>query len=112
MANNTDWNLLDLVEGWTHPEPLRLYDDGVAVNLTGKTVTLEIHDASGAAVTGVGVTADSDQTTYPGRVWLTPAAGLTAALSPFTVHFVVTDGAGTVVKYPNGPAQTITVYEP
>lgn len=113
MANSAKArNVLDLVEGWTKAEPLRLYDNGTPTDLTGKTVTHEIHDNAGGVVAGVVVTADADQVANPGRVWLTPAAGMTNALSPFSLHFVVTDGAGTVVKYPNGPASTITVYKP
>jgi len=105
-------NVLDLVEGWTKAEPLRLNDDGVPVDLTGKTVALEIHDKDGGAVAGVSVAKDADQVANPGLVWLTPAASLTNAASPFSIHVAVTDGAGKVVKYPQGAASTITVYKP
>lgn len=105
-------NVLDLVEGWTHAEPLRLLDDGTPVSLTGKQVAIEVHDNDDAAVSGVTVTADGDQVANPGLVWLTPSASLTNAGSPYTVHFPVTDGAGKIVKYPQGAAATITVYKP
>ena len=93
----------ELVEGWTETIRQTLKDDGVAVNGTGLTLGLELHDREGGAVeTGGGKTAWSTQVS--GIAGFTPAAeDLVATRGPYKARWVVTSGS-TVVYYPNGEA--------
>ena len=105
--------LLDIVEGWTGElGPFTLKADGTAVDLTGLTVALILRDRSGTAVTTAGDTRVHGTPTS-GQVYYRPdAADMTAALSPYSAHWQVTDGSGYVVYFPNAAADTIVVFTP
>lgn len=105
--------LLEIVEGWTGElGPFTLKADGVAVDLTGMTVALILKDRSGAQVITTGDTR-VDGTPSTGQVYYRPDADdMSNALSPYTVHWQVTDGSGYVVFFPNGAADTIVVFRP
>lgn len=105
--------LLEIVEGWTDElGPFTLKADGTAIDLTGLTVELVLKGRDGVAVTTTGNTrVDDDETT--GQVYYQPDADdLTNVGSPYTVHWKVTDGAGDVVFFPNGAADSIVVFKP
>lgn len=104
--------LLDVVEGWTQElGPFTLLVNGVAVDLTGMTVLLLLFDNVGNPIAYTGTTR-VDATPTTGRVYYTPAASdLSAARGPIDVRWKVTDGAGTVVFFPNAAADQIFVYK-
>lgn len=110
--------LLSVASGWTgRLGPFTLLADGVAVSLTGMTVTLVIRDPDGALVTPGGtVTVNPDQVANPGKVVYDPAAtdfvwvSGGPARQPFQIRWKVVDGAGKVVYFPNGDADEISVY--
>ena len=94
----------DYVQGWTGPIERQLSDDiegtVTAVDGTGKTVALELHDRVGAQVNPSGTVAWDDQS--GGTVIYYPADGdLRAASSPYRARWKVTDGSGDDVFYPD-----------
>lgn len=105
--------LLEIVEGWTGElGPFTLKADGVAVDLTGLTVELVLKDRNGTAVTTTGDTRVHGTPTT-GQVYYRPDEDdMTNALSPYTVHWKVTDGSGYSVFFPNGAADTLVVFKP
>lgn len=105
--------LLEIVEGWTGElGPFTLKADGVAVDLTGMTVGLVLKKRAGETVSTLGNTR-VDDAPNTGRVYYAPDADdMVNALSPYTVHWQVTDGVGKVVFFPNGAADTIVVFKP
>lgn len=108
--------VLRLTEGWTKEiGPFTLKIDGVGFPLApGVVATLVLKGKGRAASDTAGdVRADSDQATYPGRVWWKPdASDMVAAYSPYTVHWKVTDVAGDVAFFPHGEADEIEVFTP
>lgn len=107
--------LFEVVEGWTQElGPITLKMDGVALDLTGLTVVLALRGNDDQVITIAGSTrVASNQVTEKGHVYYTPAAAdLTRAKSPINIRWKVTDGAGTIVFFPNAAADQIVVYEP
>ena len=103
--------IVHIVEGWTERLEFLLLSDGEApgVPLTG-TAELVLKDNTGTAVDTAGDVAILDAPTW--RVGYTPdAADMTAALSPYTLHWKVTQGGATFF-FPSGPADLIRVYRP
>ncbi len=105
--------LLEIVEEWTGElGPFTLKADGVAVDLTGLTVELVLTSRNGDAVVTTGDTRISGTPTT-GQVYYRPDVDdMTAALSPYTLHWKVTDGSGYTVYFPNGAADTVAVFKP
>lgn len=105
-----------LTEGWTKElEAFTCKLDDVAQSLDGITILLVLRDSQGHLVTVTGTTRkDSDQTgSGKGKVYYKPgAADLQKALSPYKIRWKATDGAGDVVYYPDGEADTIEVFLP
>jgi hypothetical protein len=102
--------LVEIVEGWTDEiGPFTPKADDVAVDLTGLTVELILRSKTGALVeTTSDARVDDDPTT--GKVYWTPdAADLSAAQSPYTLRWKVTDDSG-VVFFPNGRADELVVH--
>lgn len=102
--------LTDIVEGWTSRISLQLYEDGVALNGTGLTVSaLDIVGSDGTVVT---TTSDFGWiTASAGTVYYDPdATDFVAAKSPYSVRVQLTDGSGKVAWHPNGKPDTIRVH--
>lgn len=103
--------IIEVVEGWTGPLDFTLKGDGVAVDLTGCTVLLQLWDLADAAITLAGTTAIVSAVL--GQVRFSPAAAdLTKARSPIKGRFKVTDGAGKITYFPNGDADRWVVFQP
>lgn len=112
--------LLEIVEGWTGVlGPFTLRVDGVPLDLTGLTVALKLHNSLGAVVVPGGATTVMNQGTNPGQVTYQPVAGdftmsTGANTNPvrqaYQLHWMVTDGAGKVVYFPNGISSEVTVF--
>jgi hypothetical protein len=82
-----------LIHGQTGGEDFFLKDDGVAVDLTNKTVTLVLKDRNGNLIAHAGTVAVVSPATA-GRVKFTPAAAdLDSTKSPYLARFKVTSGS-------------------
>lgn len=104
--------LKDVVEGWTEPIRHRLLNDGVALDIQGRTVELILETKAGVAVDTTGKTANLDDGTedLKGVVEYTPEAGdLMADDSPYYVVWKVT-AFGEDAFWPNGAAAKMKVY--
>lgn len=113
--------LLSVVAGWTQTlGPFTLKVDGVAVDLTGFTVTLILHKPSGILLIPGGVVTVLNQTTNKGQVTYDPiATDFVFAADPslgdeqlYAMHWKVVDGSGKIVFFPNVGADEIGVYKP
>lgn len=94
--------LENLVEGHTERIVETLLADGVAMNLTGKTVTLLLYDRQGNQITYGG--SSGIVTAADGTVYFDPAStDLLASKSPYSVRWKVTT-AGKVAYWPEGPS--------
>ena len=103
-------HLTDIVEGWTSRLSFQLLEDGAAMDGMGITVSaLDIVAADGTVVT---TTSDFGWLTQAsGTVYYDPdAADFTAAGSPYSVRFQLTDGTGKVAWHPNGKPDQIRVF--
>jgi hypothetical protein len=102
--------LVEIAEGWTDElGPFTLEADGSPVDLTGLTVSLVLRGRDGTLVTTTDDTRIDDDPTS-GKVYYTPdATDLSAAQSPYTLRWQVTDGDG-IVFFPNGRADALVVY--
>lgn len=91
------------VAGTTEPLTFQLLENGVPLALTGYTVTLLLSDRTGAVVLTSGLVAVTSAAN--GLVTFTPAAlTVTAALSPYSARWVLTEDANSKVSYvPSGP---------
>lgn len=112
--------LTDITEGETQElGPFTLKVDGAAIDATGFTVVPEFRNDLGIKVTAVGTVrlADNQSTTGKGKFYYTPvAADFTWRLGPsefvtYLVRWKVTDGAGTVVFFPNGAHGQFRVFQ-
>jgi hypothetical protein len=111
--------LFDIVAGWTGIlGPFTLKIDGVALSLTGMTVTIGLRNIAGAVTPGGTVTIDPDQINNRGKVSYAPAAAdfVWVSTGPssrqtYEIHWKVVDGAGKVVYFPNGEPDQIGVYK-
>lgn len=81
-----------LVQGWTETISFTLYADGTPIDLTGRTVTMQVRDKTDTDPAFLGSVAVIDATA--GKVGFTPnASDLLASESPYTVRFkVMSDG--------------------
>lgn len=111
--------LLSIVEGWTGLlGPFTLRVDGDALDLTGLTVELRLHNAAGAVVVPGGTVTILDQVTNKGQVTYSPVAEdftlVGGTLNPvrqsYATHWRVSDVSGEVVYFPNGAADEIVVH--
>lgn len=110
--------LLDIVEGWTQTiGPFTLKVNGAPINLTGFTITLSMHRASGAVVVPGGVITLLNQGTNPGQLTYTPVASdfiyednQYTIEQPYQLHWKVVDGASKVVYFPSGAPAIINVW--
>jgi hypothetical protein len=101
--------LTEVVQGWSGPLPFTLYADGVAVDLTGLTVTGIVHTRRGTDVSTTGKVSVTGTTS--GEVTWTPASSdLLAANSPYAVRFKVADLTSATVYFANGEADKLVVY--
>jgi len=108
--------LLDITEGWTGRLTFTLEtkatanSDAEALDGTGLYLTDVI--VKGSDGTAVETSGDFGWVTQDeGTVYYDPdAADFSAALSPYSIHFEVTDGAGQKVYFPNGKAGEIRVH--
>lgn len=99
-----------IVEGWSGPLPFTCQADGVAVDLTGLTVTGILHDRSGTDVSTTGKVVVT--TAASGIVTYTPGGtDLTRAKSPYKFRVQVVDGSAQKVFFPNTDPDLIVVYE-
>jgi hypothetical protein len=101
---------LELTEGWEAAIEYDLLHDGIAFNATGYTPSMVLKDKTGAVVTTTGNVewADDDNS----RIRYNPdATDLDASLSPYTLHWKVTDAAGKDAFYPQGSPIIVRVYE-
>lgn len=102
---------IDLVQGWTSPVDFRLDADGVAVDLSGMTVTLVLSTNNGELVSLGGSTSLLDAT--GGQVRYTPSTGGGDFVKgSFRGRWQVVDGDSKVVYFPNGEADTWNVRQP
>lgn len=110
--------LLSVAEGWTGLlGPFTLKVDGVALNLTGMTVTLMLRKAAGDVTPG-GTLTVLNQSSYPGQVTYAPvaadfdfSASGNITRQPYKLRFKVVDAGGKIVYFPNGDADEISVYQ-
>lgn len=102
---------LDIVEGWTAAIELRLLSEGAPENLTGMSVALVLRDVIGnRAIYTTSAGAEATCSTG-GLVAYTPGSThLVSTAGPYQARVRVTDGAGKVVFFPNGAADTWTVH--
>lgn len=111
--------LYEITSGWTDELEFILKLEGVPIPLTGWTITIVIHDSLGVLrVPGGTLVVDPNQVGNPGKLTYKPvAADFTfqsegaSSRQPYKIHFKVVDGPGDVVTFPNGPADTIDVYQ-
>jgi len=103
--------LLSIATGWTDTLTFTLKADGTAVDLTGLTPTIVLHDPSGALVQTTGTVTVLNQTTNTGQVTYDPVANDFSLAGKYAVRWKVVDGAGAVVYFPNGAADTVVVYQ-
>lgn len=73
---------------------------GVAVDLTGATVTFEMRDEYGAIVVQAAATPDADQVTNKGVVAFTFTAANTATAGKFLAEWKVDFGGGAIQTFP------------
>lgn len=92
---------LIIVLGETTAKPQQLLEEGVALNGTGLTVTLEIKKYAGGEYTAV--------SPAPAVAWLTQASGIVEitgvenlAVGNYYVRYKLTNGAGKYDYVPNG----------
>lgn len=103
---------IDIVEGWTGPVTLGLQADGVAYDLTGKSVALILRDHNGAEsiYTTSGAQLEQYQSTG-GTVQFFPSTGdLLVTRQPYTARVKVVGNTGQRVFFPNGRGDSWTVY--
>jgi hypothetical protein len=92
---------IKVVEGWTAALDFQLMADGVAQNLTGMTVTLELRDRAGLVINTTGNVSVVDAPT--GKVRYSADSGdLVAANGPYRARWKVVDGASKVSYFPSG----------
>lgn len=101
--------LTEVVEGWTGALPFTLKADGVAVDLTGMTVSIVLKDALGTSInnstSGVTVTGSTS-----GLVEYAPTSSdFVAANTPYKVRFRVVDALAKTVYFPNVDEDLIVV---
>lgn len=102
--------LTEVVQGWSDGLPFALKADGVAIDLSGMTVTAIVHDRYGSDVSTTGKVSVTGTTS--GEVTWTPAAAdLLAKRSPYLIRFKVVDSATEVAYFPNAEADTIVVHK-
>lgn len=109
-------DVLRLTEGWTSPIEYELYHEDpvtgvltVPSELAACTPSLVLKDKDGAAITYTGTVAWADAPN--GIIRFSPAAtDLTAAKSPITARFKVTDASSKISFYPQGEALIWRVY--
>lgn len=103
--------LCEVVEGWTDPLPFTLQADGVAIDLTGLTVSIHLKDNQGTVVasgtSGITVTASTaGQVSYAAPSTST----FVAARTPYKIRFRVADATTTLfVYFPNVDEDLIKV---
>lgn len=102
--------MTEIVEGTTGRLSFQLKEDGANLNGTGLTVSAaDLVGADGAVVDTTGDIGWITDTA--GTVYYDPdAADFVAGRSPYQVRFQITDGAGKVIWFPSGLAETIKVY--
>lgn len=101
--------LTEVVEGWTGALPFTLKADGVAVDLTGMTVSIVLKDYQATVVndstSGVTVTSST-----AGIVSYAPSSSdFVAARTPYKIRFRVRDALSKVVYFPNVDEDVIVV---
>lgn len=98
-----------ITEGWTMKLPFTLTADEVAID--GSGLTLSDCIVTGNDDTEVSTVGKFNWTSAAvGTVYYKPGASdLLASKSPYRIKFVVTDGAGDVVTFPNADANEIIV---
>ena len=98
-----------ITEGTTKRQDFILKADGVAVNLTGQTVTLLLKDRDGTTIDTTGDVTVPDAAN--GKVGYKPdTADLTAAKSPYSAKWKVADGTGDVDFHPSGEPDVWVVH--
>lgn len=104
--------LKPVVEGWTEAIRQRLLNDGIAIDIQGRTVELILETKAGVAVSTTGKTANLDDGTEAlrGVVEYTPAVGdLMVNGSQYYWQWKVTAGLETAF-WPNGEPARLRVY--
>lgn len=93
--------LTEVVEGWTGALPFTLKADGVAVDLTGMTVSIVLKNALGTSIkdSTAGVTVTN---ATGGTVEYAPSSSdFVAAHTPYKLRFRVVDALTKTVYFPN-----------
>jgi len=105
----------EYVEGWTAPIEYTLKHQDPATGATetfdasGMTPSLVLRDKNGIAIAFTGTVEWADDSVS--KIRFNPAAtDLVATKSPYTLHWKVTDGAGKIAYYPQGPAIKVKVH--
>ncbi len=101
--------LTEVVEGWTGALPFTLLADGVAVDLTGMTVSIVLRDGRGNTLvdstSGLSVTSATG-----GQVSYAPSSSdFVARYTPYRIRFRVRDALAKVVYFPNVDEDIIKV---
>lgn len=105
----------EYVEGWTAPIEYTLehkdpHTGAVATfNASGMTPSLVLKDKNGNVITFTGTVEWAVEATS--KIRFNPAAtDFVASKSPYTLHWKVTDGAGKIAYYPQGPPIKVKVH--
>jgi len=113
----TDDVILHVVEGRTSAIRFTISRGGVPFDLSGLTVTLILHRASGELVVPGGTVTPLNQTTSPGQLDYSPVAGdftweanLYTIHQPYLLHWKLVDGSGKVGYAPHGAPAIVMVH--
>lgn len=109
-------NIIDeYTEGWTTPIEYILYHKNPGTGTqatfvaTGMTPAVVLKDKNGTEVTTTGDVSWADATVS--KIRYTPdSTDLSASLSPYKLHWKVTDLAGNIAFYPQGAAILLRVF--
>lgn len=99
----------EYTEGFTAPIQYDLLNDNATFNATGMTPGLILKDCNGNVITVTGTVSWANQ--LASRIEFVPGTGdFKAALSPYTLHWTVTDSNGKIATYPQGEPILIDIY--
>ena len=110
--------IVELTEGWTQEVgPFTLRGDGIPVSLIGLTVTLHLRPWNRAGlyteVAGDIRVAELTDVLASGQVYYKPDADdISATVGDYAMKWMVVDGAGDKVFFPNAEPDLLRVYLP
>ena len=101
---------IELVAGWTEEISYTLSDDGVAVNLSGATVTIEATNAYDKGISLAGTVTVTDEA--GGVVQFAPAVGdISGTGQPYYIRFKIVASDGKISHFPSGAREKWSIRE-